>query len=484
MAAGPRVRMAPSPTGYFHVGSARTALFNWLVARQQGGTFVLRIEDTDAERGSEEWVEGICSAMRWLGLDWDEGPYRQSQRAELYSRAAAHLQAAGSAYWCGCTREDVAARATARGREPSGYDGHCRELGLEAGPGRALRFKVPRDGGSTTVHDLIRGEVVVDHARIEDFVLVKSTGAPLFILANVVDDADMAITHVIRGEDHLPNTPKYLLLWRALGAGPEPAFAHLPMLVNDKRQKLSKRRDPVALEGYREEGYLPDAMVNYLALLGWGPEGDSEILPRDELVAQFSLAAVNHSPAFFDVVKLRHFNGHYLRAMSTPDFIKAALPFLERGPWPPERFDPVAFDRMAPLVQERVEVLSEVPGMVDFVFLEEPQMDPDSWEKVMAKDPAAAAGVVERALSAYAGCPWEAGALHEATLALAEEAGLKLARAQAPIRVAVTGRRVGPPLFESLEVLGRQEALRRLSTARRALGAGGAAGGAGGGGAG
>ncbi|MGH9067366.1 MAG: glutamate--tRNA ligase, partial [Acidimicrobiales bacterium] len=459
--------MAPSPTGYFHVGSARAALYNWLFARQQGGTFILRIEDTDTDRGRDEWVSGITSALSWLGLDWDEGPYRQSERRKLYRDAAGRLFGSGHAYWCDCRREDIEARATARGGPP-GYDRHCRDRGLAAGAGRALRFAVP-DGGSTTVDDLIRGPVVVEHAKIDDFVLVRSDGAPLFLLANVVDDADMAVSHVIRGEDHLPNTPKYLLLWRALGSGPEPVFAHLPMLVNEKRQKLSKRRDPVALESYRDQGYLPEAMVNYLALLGWGPGGDREVLSLTELVAEFRLEAVNHSPAYFDPAKLRHFNGVYLRAMAVADFVAACGPWLEQAPWPPERFDPAAFERLAPLVQERVETLSEVAGMVDFVFLAEPDIDPASWERAVAGYPLART-VLERASLVYAGCPWEAETLHRLTAELAETLGAKLGKAQAPIRVAVTGRRVGPPLFEALEVLGRETVLARLGAALDRLG--------------
>lgn len=448
------------------MGSARTALFNWLLARQQGGTFVLRIEDTDAERGREDWVEGITSALRWLGLDWDEGPFRQSERGELYARAARRLAACGSAYWCDCTRDDVVERA--RQIAPTGYDGHCRERGLAAGPGRALRFKVPAVG-TTVVHDVIRGEVSFENRSIEDFVLLKANGAPLFLLANVVDDADMAITHVIRGEDHLSNTPKYLLLWTALDAGAEPVFAHLPLLVNERGQKLSKRRDPVALESYREKGFLPDAMVNYLALLGWGPTGNEEILSRDEMVAQFRLDEVKGSRAFFDVVKLTHFNGVYIRAMSVAEFVEASGPWMARGPWPPERYDSEAFARLAPVVRDRVATLSEVPGMIDFVFLEHPAIDPASWKKVMVVDAASSVEILARAEGAYASCQWDAETLHRVTSALAEAVGLKLGKAQAPIRVAVTGRGVGPPLFESLAVLGRQATLARLAAASRAL---------------
>ncbi|MDE3087508.1 MAG: glutamate--tRNA ligase [Acidobacteriota bacterium] len=468
--ARPRVRFAPSPTGYFHVGSARTALFNWLFARQRGGTFVLRIEDTDAERNREEWVTGIVSAMAWLGLDPDEGPYRQSARAGDHERAVDRLWESGALYACDCTREQVEARAKANATP--GYDGFCRPRGLDRA-GHALRFRVP-DEGTTVVHDLVRGDVRFPHGAIEDFVVVKSNGQPLFVLANVVDDIDMAITHVIRGEDLLPSTPKALLLWRALeGAGATlPAFAHLPMLVNEKRQKLSKRRDPVAVELYREEGYLPDAMRNYLALLGWShPEG-REILPLEELVDRFRLEDVNHSPAFFDVTKLRHVNAEYLRAMAVEAFEEAARPWTEPplAPWPAENFDPGAFRALAPLVQERVSLLSEVPAMVDFLFLDEPVVDERSWREA-TKDREAAQAVLAGVAAAFRSCPWTAADIHAATTAVAESVGRKLGRAQAPVRVAVTGRSVGPPLFESLEVLGRPRALARVEAALARLGA-------------
>ncbi len=283
-----RVRFAPSPTGFFHVGSARTALFNWLVARQSDGVFVLRIEDTDAERNREEWVEGIVTALHWLGMDPDEGPYRQSLRTERYHQAIDALWDAGCLYACDCTHDQIEARNKAAGILTPGYDGYCRERHLPRGEGRALRFRTP-DEGKTTVQDVVRGAVEFPCAAMDDFVAVKANGAPLFVLANVVDDIDMAITHVIRGEDLLPTTPRGILVWEALAAlgwttdgtfGPAgepvpglPVFAHLPMLVNEKRQKLSKRRDPVSVESYRDQGYLPAAFVNYLALLGWGPPG-------------------------------------------------------------------------------------------------------------------------------------------------------------------------------------------------------------------
>jgi glutamyl-tRNA synthetase len=460
---GTRVRFSPAPTGYLHVGGARTALFNWLYARHVGGTFVLRIEDTDAALSRDELVEGIQRSLRWLGIDWDEGPHRQSQRVDAYRAAADQLLAGGHAYYCRCTREEVQART--KGSPTPGYDGWCRDLGLSSG---AVRFRSP-DDGQTVVHDLIRGDVVFEHTTIEDFVVRRSDGSAVFLLANAVDDLDMAITHVIRGEDLLPATPKVLLLRDALGAAVPPVFAHLPLIVNEKRQKLSKRRDDVAVEEYRERGYLPEAMRNYLALLGWSPSGDDEIVPLERMVAEFDVADVKPSPAFFDVKKLDAVNAAYIRALPVATFVRDSLPWLELDPpWPPERFDLAVFERVAALVQERVRTLSEVPAMVDFLFLEAPAVDPDAWEKAVARLPAAA-DLLDAALSVYQDCPWEPSVLHEATAALAGRHGLKLAKAQAPIRVAVTGRTVGFPLFESLHALGRERTLERLRRARERL---------------
>ena len=463
----PRVRFAPSPTGYFHVGSARTALFNWLYARQRGGTFVLRIEDTDVERNRPEWTDGILSALSWLGMEPDEGPYHQSERGHHYRTAIDLLWSSGALYACDCTREDVEART--KDNATPGYDGHCRDRGLGR-EGHALRFRVP-DEGETVVRDVIRGDVAFPHAAIEDFVVVRSNGNPLFLLVNVVDDAEMRISHVIRGEDLLPSTPKQLLLWAAL-EGPDeplPVFAHLPMLVNEQRRKLSKRRDPVAVESYRDEGYMAPAVVNYLALLGWSPPDGTEILGRDALVEQFRLEDVNHAPAFFDIAKMRHINGEYIRAMSAGEFVDACVPWTHGPdtPWPAERFDDAVFRAVAPLVQERVAVLGEVPAMVDFLFLEDPAHDEAAWAALAGDEGALA--ILHGAIEAYEVCEWDAAALHAVTLALAERVGRKLGKAQAPIRVAVTGRKVGPPLFESMAALGRDAVLRRLQAARARL---------------
>jgi glutamyl-tRNA synthetase len=428
-----RVRFAPSPTGFLHVGGARTALFNWLFARHSGGTFILRIEDTDTERTREEWVEGIQSTLRWLGLDWDEGPYRQSQRAHLYAEAAERLIASGHAY-----RDD-----------------------------NAVRFRPP-DEGTTTFTDVIRGEITVENSTLEEFVIVRSTGHPTFYLANAVDDIDMGITHVIRGEDLLPSTARVLLIRQALGSRNDPVFAHLPLLVGQDRQKLSKRHGDVALEDYRDKGYLPEALRNYLALLGWAPRDGREIVPIDDIVSEFQLEDVTKAAAYFDHQKLDHINGEYIRALPVATFVRESLPWLETDPpWPPENFDPDVFDRMASLVQERVKTLAEVPGMVDFFFVDEPTYDEKSWQKAM-KPPAGA--VLDDAIAEYEKCDWESTVLHEVTLHVGERHGLKLAKAQAPIRVAVTGRSVGPPLFESLAVLGRDRVLARLGAARQRIG--------------
>ncbi len=458
-----RVRFAPSPTGMFHVGGARSALYNWAVARQSGGVFVLRVEDTDAARNKPEWTDGIINALAAIGIHQDdptfEGPYFQSHNAERHREAAAQLKAAGHAYYCDCTREQLTART---GSEHLGYDGFCRDRGLAYAEGRALRFRTP-DEGETVVKDVVRGDTVFPNKAIEDFVIARGDGSAVFLLANVVDDLDESVTEVIRGEEHLSNTPKQQLLWEALGATP-PVWAHLSVIVNEKRQKLSKRRDKVALEDYLAEGFLPEAMVNYLMLLGWAPGEDEEILPFDELVRRFRIEDVNTSPAFFDIKKLTAFNGEYIRALSPEQFLAACAPYL-RAPyanWAPEQFDQALFETVAPLAQTRLAVLSEITANVDFLFLDEPVSDEASWSKAMKPG---ADAILRDARTAFETAPWEAEPLKETLLAVGEQHGLKLGKAQAPVRVAVTGRTVGLPLFESLEALGRDRVLARLDAA-------------------
>ncbi len=442
------------------MGGAWLALYNWMFARRHGGTFVLRIEDTDVARSTDDAIATMQRGLHWLGIDYDEGPFRQTQRLDRYHEVVAKLLADGRLYYCDCSREAIDARA---GREKAPYDGFCRDRGLGAGPGRALRFRTP-DGGETVVRDVIRGDVTFAHDALEDFVVVRSDGSPSFYVPNAVDDVDMGITHVIRGEDLLSSTPRVLLIREAMGAGPPPVYAHLPLLVDEHRRKLSKRKHSVAVDDYREQGYLPDALRNYLALLGWSPRDGVEIAPIERMVAQFDLADISPSHAFFDLQKLDHVNAEYIRALPVATFVRDSLPWLETTKlWPRERFELSKFEALAPFVQERVKTLSEVPGLVDFVFLEEPVIDEGSWAKAM-RPPAPA--LLDEVINGYATVVWDTGPLHELTKEIGERHQLKLAKAQAPIRVAVTGRSVGPPLFESLHVLGRDETLARLVRAR------------------
>ncbi len=443
----PRVRFAPAPTGYLHVGGARAALFNWLFARQSGGMLVLRVEDTDEDRSRPELTSAILDSLEWLGIDWDEGPVHQSGRRDLYRAAVEKLLAGGFGYLVDADDNRV--------------DGDLMR------DGHGVRIEVPGDG-SVVFADVVRGEVTFELENVEDFVVWRSNGTPTFVLANAVDDVDLAITHVIRGEDLLASTPKVILLRRALGHDELPVYAHLPLLVNEQRQKLSKRRDDVAVGEYREGGYLPEAMANYLALLGWGPPDGVEIRPITEIVELFRLEDVTKAAAFFDRKKLDHFNGEYIRALPTDEFVARAEPWLQDGPWDAAAFDQKAFRRLAPVVQERVRTLADVPEMVDWAFLDDPRVDEASWDKVMVRGKAAGE-MLDGAARAFADCDWDPETLHGTLAEVGERNGLKLAKAQAPVRVAVTGRRVGPPLFESLAVLGRDETLRRIRAAQGRL---------------
>ncbi len=470
MTSGPRFRFAPSPTGSFHVGGARTALHNWALARRLGGTFVLRIEDTDEARNRPEWTQGIIDALAWIGISADddhfEGPHFQSEYAEAHVAAAERLYESGAAYYCDLTGQQVQDRAKELGI--TGYDGYSRDRGLEPAPGRVLRFRVPE--GTTVVHDAVRGEVTFDNATIEDFVLLRGNGTPMFLLANVVDDIEMAITDVVRAEEHLPNTPKQQMLWEALGAQP-PRWGHVPVLVNEQRKKLSKRRDKVALESYRDEGILAAAMVNYLMTLGWTPPGaeaaGSEIFSWDELEAAFRLEDVTLSPAFFDVKKLVAFNKQYIKNLPLSDFLTAVDGEL------PDDWDRRRFAAIAPHIMERLERLGDVPGLVDFLFLPAgvgPEIDGDAWAKAVKPEWAGPllADVTE-AYSSLGPDEWRADTLKVTMEALMLPYDIKLGKAQALPRVAVTGRAVGPPLFEALEVLGQNETVRRLRAAMTRL---------------
>lgn len=448
----------------FHVGGARSALFNWALAKHYDGTFILRIEDTDAARNKPEWTEAILRSLAILGMRAEdptfEGPYFQSANDALHTEAALKLFNEGKAYYCDCTRDDVIART---GSQHLGYDGYCRERGLTAGPGRALRFRTP-DTGETVVVDLIRGNPVFPNNVLEDFVIARGDGSAVFLLANVVDDIDERVTHVIRGEEHLPNTPKQQLLWAALGHQP-PVWAHLPVIVNEKRQKLSKRRDKVSLEDFLADGILPEAMVNYLMLLGWSPGNDEEVLPFDEMVRRFDITHVNSASAFFDVKKLTAINGDYIRAMSPEEFLAVTLPVVKSldAPWAADAFVESDYRALAPLVQTRIATLNDIYPNVDFLFLPQAPIDQAAWDKAM-KEPGPA--VLRGVRDALAALPqWDADAIKEVVTEVGTEHGWKLGKAQAPVRVATTGRSVGLPLFESLHVLGRERTIARLDAA-------------------
>jgi len=468
MADAPRYRFAPSPTGFFHVGGARTALFNWALARSSGGSFVLRIEDTDETRNRPEWTEGIIDSLAWIGISADdphfEGPLFQSAYADAHLAAAQQLVESGHAYYCDMTPDEIQARATTEG--VTGYGGWSRDRGLGPGPGHVLRFRVPE--GVTIVRDQVRGDVEFDNSVIEDFVLVRGNGTPVFMLANVVDDAEMGITDVVRAEEHLPNTPKQQMIWEALGHA-APVWAHVPVLVNEQRKKLSKRRDKVALEQYRDEGILADAMVNYLMTLGWTMPGSeaagTEIFPWDEMESAFRLEDVNLSPAFFDTRKLQSFNGEYIRQLSVDELVAAC------EPWLPEAWDRARFAEIAPHIQQRLNTLADAPGVVDFLFVPEPEIDQTSWDKTMTTD--YARPLLADAISEYgtlADGDWRHEQLKTTLEDVMTRFDLKLGKAQAPVRVAVTGRTVGPPLFEALEVMGPDESLRRMRAALDRLG--------------
>jgi glutamyl-tRNA synthetase len=485
-----RVRFAPSPSGDLHVGNIRTALYDWAFARRTGGIFVLRIEDTDKSRVTEEYIQSAYDTLRWLGLDWDEGPeaggeygpYRQSERLGIYAEWAQRFLAEGAAYHCYCTPEELAQRReAARGAGgPSGYDGHCRNLTPEQvaayeaeGRRPVLRLRMPE--GSTTFTDVIRGEITVSHRDVPDFVLARADGSPLYTLAVAVDDVLMKITHVVRGEDLLSSTPRQIAVYRAMGVRDEdfPVFAHLPYVLGPDGQRLSKRNGVTSVNWYREEGFLPEAVCNYLALLGWSPGENRELFSLEDMAREFDLARVNKNAAQFDARKLEAINGDKIRLLGPGDFAGRITPFLQAAGLvsdPPSAEQARLIAAGAPLIQERVNRLTEAVGMLGFLLVDEAKftVSPEDAAKVLTPE---SAGILKAAIEALSGLPtWDAAAIDEALRgALIEGLGLKPRVAFAPVRVAVTGRRVSPPLFESIELLGRDRALARLDRALASL---------------
>ncbi len=456
----PRVRFAPSPTGALHIGGARTALYNWLFARGSGGTLVLRIEDTDRERSTPENVEQILDALRWLELDWDEGPLSQAERSDRHRERIAELVEAGRAYPDTATGDDVKAWKAEHGS--AGYRGEPRE-----GEGAAIRLRVP-DEGETVVDDLIRGPVRFENRLTDDLVIARGDGTPLYNFAVAVDDLDTGITDVIRGDDHLSNTPKQLLVLEALGAEP-PRYAHLPLLHGPDGKKLSKRHGAASVQELRAGGYLPAALRNYLALLGWGAEDDQTILSTPELVEQFSIERVGRSSAIFDERKLRWLNGRYMRSLPADDYVEAAAAELEREGHVEAAADRELLAAACAIAQEKAQTLTELWPLIRFVF-EEPVEDPKAWEKVMARD-----GVGE-ALDAgldvlRTADPFDAPTLEAGLTGVVEALGAKARDVYQPLRVAITGTTVSPGIFESLAVLGRERCVARVEAAISRLGA-------------
>jgi glutamyl-tRNA synthetase len=469
-----RVRFAPAPTGSLHVGGARTALFNWLYARHTGGTYVLRIEDTDRERSRPEWTQGIQDTLTWLGLDWDEGPHLQGDRIPQYVAAADRLVASGHAYanWANeaeLEAERAAAQVEhrlARFAELAEQVAAGRSDDDLAGEGRtrSVWFRTPTEGAST-FDDVIRGTVSVDWSTVADFAIVRSSGAPVFYLANAVDDADMGITHVIRGEDLLDSTHRVLALRAALGIPGRPVYAHLPLLVGEDRSKLSKRHGAVSLDEFATRGYLPEALVNYLALLGLPADDGNEIRPLDEIVADFELSRVNHGAAFFDYAKLDWVNGQYLRDMPVERFTELVLPYAtERYGDDPGVAEVVA--AAAPLAQSRCATLVEAAATMGFLFVAEPiELDAASWERLAGTEGVAA--LLDAVIAHIDTCEWTPEAIDFRPVV--GELGMKPGKVMHVVFTAIEGEQRGLPIFDSIHLLGRDRALARLRAARERL---------------
>jgi glutamyl-tRNA synthetase len=461
-----RVRFAPSPTGPLHVGGARTALFNWLFARRHGGTFILRIEDTDRSRSTDENIGLIVDALRWLGLDWDEGPptpgYRQTERFELYREHAARLVAAGRAYYCDCPPAQLEAerKAAEARRQTFRYSGRCRDRGLTAG---ALRLRIP-DAGTTVVHDLVHGPVEFDHGQLDDWILVRTDGTPTYNFGVVIDDVTMRISHVIRGNDHLSNTPKQVLCYEALDY-PVPAFAHVSMILGPDRARLSKRHGATSVQAYREQGILPEAMVNYLARLGWS-HGDQEIFTRAELIERFDIKDVSSSGAVFDQAKLEWLSHEYIKASDGARLAALVRPFLAEAGLPAP--DDARLAAMLETLRERARTLREMVEVGRFYFERPAAYEEPSRARLFTPAGAERLDVLLARLEALE--PFTAPAIETLYRDLATALGLKLVDVAQLTRLAVTGRTASPPLFDVLALLGRPEVLARLRAARAAAG--------------
>jgi glutamyl-tRNA synthetase len=473
MSGSVRVRFAPSPTGHLHVGGARSALFNWLFARHHRGTYVLRIEDTDRSRSTEEYTQALEEALRWLGLPWDEGPptpgYRQTERFDVYREHAERLLAAGRAYRCRCTPETLEAlRKEAEARKTTfRYPGTCRDANVPASEPHALRLAIPREG-ETVIHDVVRGDVVVSHAELDDWILVRTDGTPTYNFCVVVDDVTMKITHVIRGNDHLSNTPKQLLCYEALGY-PVPVFAHISMILARDKTRLSKRHGATSVLAFREMGMLPEAMVNYLARLGWS-HGDQEIFTPDELIEHFDLARVGAADAVFDQEKLTWVNHQWIKRLPAERVARELEPFLARAGLPPAR-DTAWLGRVVETLRERARTLVEMAEQATFYFKAPQAYDPQATAKFWKEHAAERYGLLIKRLQAQEAM--DPVALEGLYRFLAADLGLKLVDLAQLTRIALTGKTASPPIFEVVSILGRTETLERLKAAAAAVGSAG-----------
>jgi glutamyl-tRNA synthetase len=457
-----RVRFAPSPTGLLHIGGVRTALFNWLFARQQNGVFVLRIEDTDQSRSTDESIQAIIEGMKWVGLDWDEGPFRQTERMNLYRSHAMQLLTKGQAYWCSCKAEELDARrkeAEAKGLSPK-YDGRCRDRGITSPTGdAALRFKAPQEG-ETVVDDLIKGRIVFDNTVQDDLIILRSNGYPTYNFSVVIDDALMNITHVVRGDDHLTNTPRQIPIFQALGFS-VPRFGHLPMILGSDKTRLSKRHGATSIMAYKEMGYLPEAMVNYLVRLGWS-HGDQELFTRQELIEKFSWKNVQTSPAVFNPEKLLWINAEYIKVSPPTQIAQALLPLLEAAGFTEETraISAGQLAQLVVLVKERAKTLIEMVDWVRPYLGQAVTFDDEAAKKFLTPAIAPTLGKLLacfEAFPAFSKEQWE-----ETFKQLVKEEGMKMGQLAQPVRVALTGRTASPGLFDVMEVLGRDRTLFRL----------------------
>ncbi len=457
-----RVRFAPSPTGYLHIGGVRTALFNWLFARREQGTFILRIEDTDQSRSTDEAIQAIIDGMRWVGLDWDQGPFRQMERMELYRQHALQLLDCKQAYWCVCTAEELDARrqeAQAKGLQQK-YDGRCREKGILNPSGdAALRFRAPQEG-QTVIDDLIKGRVVFDNAVLDDLIILRSNGYPTYNFSVVVDDALMDITHVIRGDDHLTNTPRQVPMFQALGFD-VPKFGHLPMIMGPDKTRLSKRHGATSVLAYRDMGYLPEAMINYLVRLGWS-FGDQEIFSMSELVEKFSFEHVQKSAAVFNPDKLLWVNAHHIRHGDPSHIASLLTSFLEQKGYREaiKAAPPGWMERLVIMLRERARTLVEMAAAAEPYMMQEPAMESEAVQKFLTP---AMAPILDTLAQRFGSTPNSSKESLEGIFkGVLEETGLKMGQLAQPVRVALTGRAVSPGIFEVIDLLGREAAMMRL----------------------